>query len=263
MPSPIPGFEAKVTLGKTSTLPADETLFNAFQLMLFLSIKRWEDYIHVPFILAMAEGEEEIVISPLAQSTSRPQIKHAVWGLYDASVAVSRRLFDRLGLLPKVYTGLFLHGRLIGFLKMQDKSPSSDSVTANNTLRLVGSYGDLNTTSDVTQVSDLHRTISARSETITDTEDSKFKIRYTPDTDTIEPADMFTAFMDGLATAAEFDYAVTGAFINAVAESGACAINVHGTGLHSQLSWALLIQTLSVIFSLIVWAGKKVEWIGL
>lgn len=227
--------------------------------MFFLSTKPWEDYIHVSVIIAITEGNAEIVISP---SAGQLRVKHAVWGLYDTSVAISQRLFDRRGSVPLVYTGLFLHGHLIGFLKMQHKSSSLDSVPANNTLRLVGSYGDLNITSDITQGNDRHSTISAHSETVIDDEDSKFKIRYTRDTVAIKPSDIFTAFMDGIATAAEFDdHTATGAFINAVAASGDFAINVHGTGLHSQFTWALLLQTLSLVFSSIIWPEQS--WNGL
>ncbi len=109
---------------------------------------------------------------------------------------------------------------------MQHESASSDSLSANDTLCSVGSYGDLNTTSDVTPGNDLHSTTSAHSETVIDDGDPKFKIRYILDTARIMPAGIFTAFMDGLATAAEFDSTGTGAFVNAVAASGKCAINV-------------------------------------
>ncbi len=158
---------------------------------------------------------------------------------------MAQRLFDRPGNVHQVYTGLFLHGRLIGFLTMQHKSASSDSLAADNTLCSVGSYGDLNTTSDVTPGNDLHSTTSAHSETVIDDGDPKFKIRYILDTARIMPAGIFTAFMDGLATAAEFDSTGTGAFVNAVAASGKCAINV---GLQSQFNWALLVQTLALVF---------------
>ncbi len=139
---------------------------------------------------------------------------------------------------------------------MQHKSASSDSLAANNTLCSVGSYGDLNTTSDITPGNDLHSTTSAHSETVIDDGDPKFKIRYILDTARIMPADIFTAFMDGLATAAEFDSTGTGAFVNAVAASGKCAINVHGIGLQSQFNWALLVQTLAVVFIQIIFPQK-------
>lgn len=231
--------------------------------MVFLSKSGWEHYLYHPVILAASQGTEEIVLSPLVQppSPSEFKIKHAVWGLYDASVAISRRMSDRPRFVPQAYTGLFLHGRLTGFYKMQHKTSSLDSVAANNTLRLFSSYGNVNTTSDFTQGNDLHGTSLAHTETHIDDGDSKFKIRYTPDTTEIGAADLFTAFMDALATAAQFDNTATGAYVNAAAASGECAINVHGTGLSSRFSWALLIQTLNVVYTQIIWPQKG--WKGL
>ncbi len=59
----------------------NDAFVNAIQLMIFLSARRWDNYIYCSIVLAETERKEEIVLSPLVQGTSPLQIKHAVWGL--------------------------------------------------------------------------------------------------------------------------------------------------------------------------------------
>ncbi len=94
-------------------------------------------------------------------------------------------------------------------------------------------------------------TVVVNSGTRVDPIDSRFTIAYEYDGVRIKAADVFTAFLDGLAIAAERDGTEVDAFMNAVSASGNCVINIHAW-FGQQLGWERLRRALLVIWETLI-----------
>ena len=82
---------------------------------------------------------------------------------------------------------------------------------------------------------------------VLDPTDSKFELKYTFNGVRIKAAEIFTTFLDALASAAEHDNDATDAYVNGVGVSGDCTINMHEL-LGRELTWGQLVRALLILW---------------
>ena len=202
----------------------------------------------IPFALSMGAphwGAETLIV-PWPAASPQFQGKHALQAVYDAGMALAAKPFTRPGYTPKMYAGLFIDNQQVGFLKWQPKqSPvagvpnSTVSLTnaANSTSTRLLANGD-----GVTGVQDV-------SGVITDPKDSRFTVKYSFGGKQIDTVEIFSVFLDAMATAPRRDMTGTGAHVNAVSISGTAALNVHQ--VLAPLSWLHLMRTLTLLWEVL------------
>ena len=191
-----------------------------------------------------SDAKAKIQVIPWPQPSPQFQGKHVIQAIYDAGMALAAKPITRLGYAPRMYAGLFLENRQVGFLKWQPKqnsvadAPSSSSTSlinaVNSTSTLLLAHGD-----GLTEVQE-------SSGVIVDPRDSKFKIKCKFFEEDIYSTEVFSAFLDAMATAVRSDMTVPGAYVNSPSISGTAALNVHE--VISPLSWSRLIRTLTLLW---------------
>ena len=187
----------------------------------------------------------QVVISPWPEIAGQLQIKHAVQALYEAGNAVAVIPETRQNYVPRLYAGLFFENRQIGFMKWQP-IPTSIAGEANNTLSPI----DAATSTSALRLFHIDKPTGLRDDTgvLVDKNDSRFKVKYMLFDRPASLRETFTAFLDAMAIAAPKEATKAGAFVNAVSVSGVVALNMHGTGYHSLLSWKLIVRTLLLLW---------------
>lgn len=187
----------------------------------------------------------QVVISPWPEIAGQLQIKHAAQVLYEAGNAVAVIPETRQNYVPRLYAGLFFENRQIGFMKWQP-IPTSIAGKANNAL------SPINATASTSALRLFHtdKPTGLRDDTgvLVDKNDSRFKVKYMLFDRPTSLRETFTAFLDAMAIAAPNEATDAGAFVNAVSVSGVVALNMHGTGYHSLLSWKLIVRTLLLLW---------------
>ena len=195
---------------------------------------------------------EKVVISPWPEkASSRLQIKHGIVAVYEAGTALAKIPITTRGLVPRLYAILSLEGQQIGVLKWLHKFSSQNS-EANSTVSLVGTQNS----TDALQMSRrvLRTTARGKSEITVDPEDPKLQIKCERGDKILDLPEVFSAYMEAMATAGFNDDSATGAHVQAVSVSGDVVLNVYGYGITSRLSWRQLLQSL-----LLVWLYEIAE----
>ena len=156
--------------------------------------------------------------------------------------------------VPSMYAGLFIDNRQVGFLKFRPKQ-NPVAGTPNSTVGLIDA---INSTSTLLLAhGDGLTGIQDDQGVITDELDSKFTIRYSFTRQHIGFVEIFSMFLDAVATAARPDVTATGAYVNSPSLSGTAGLNVHET--FSPLSWSRLIRTLVLLWELLGGGGHSQE----
>lgn len=195
----------------------------------------------------MSDPEDiaEVLIRPWPETARQLQAKHAVQAIYEAGSAVAVIPMTTQQYVPKLYAGLFLESRQIGFMKWHPK-PTSMAGDANNT------FNAMNATTSTT-VLDLVRGdestgLRDNTGTLVDKHDSKFMVTYKLSDRPAYYRETFTAVLDAMVIAAPNEATHTGAFVNYVSVSGDVTLNVHGTRTPSLLSWKLMVRTFVLLW---------------
>ena len=210
----------------------------------------------IPFALAMGAPHwgAETQIVPWPAASPQFQGKHALQAVYDAGMALAAKPVTRPGFTPKMYAGLFIDNEQVGFLKWQLKqSPvagvlnSSVSLVdaANSTSTRLLAHGD-----GMTGVQD-------ESGVMTDPKDPKFSVKYSIWGKHIDVVEIFSVFLDAMATAPRRDMTATGAHVNAVSILGTAALNVHQE--LAPLSWLQLMRTLTLLWEVLARGNRDQE----
>lgn len=96
---------------------------------------------------------------------------------------------------------------------------------------------------------------------VEDPEEKRLKVTYwVSDQDAYLP-DIFTAFLDALATVTASDSKGAGAVVNAVSFSGDLTVNVHGRTMTS-LHWVIVSIALKLVWEKVIMGGnlKEIEF---
>ena len=194
----------------------------------------------------------ESLLSPWPHLHSGLQVKHGVMAIYQAGVALAGKPI-RVGpgaLVPRLFAGLFLENQQIGFLKWAHTSGALDS-EGNGTLSRMNTGNA--TSAAQPDCSDTPTNVAAGTGgVVVDPADNKFKITYRIGNQEAHLPEIFSAFLEAMATAASNDTSGVGGFVNAVGVAGDIAVNLHGTGVPSTLSWGRLINSLVLIWDHVI-----------
>lgn len=198
-----------------------------------------------------------IWVSPTESQLGALQVKHIVRALYDASVAISQRIYERPGFIPQVYAGMFLRGQLIGNVKIYLRATALvDNKNATRVLDYVYDHHEANDTSFLGRAIDLNDTALADTGTLVDPRDPDFEIKYESTTGKCRLEDVWTAFLDGIATAAQHSPNESGAYVYGISESGECVVGIYQT-LFNDLTWGHVRSTLLLLWRWYIWPGHR------
>ena len=210
----------------------------------------------IPFALSLGAPTwgAEIQVVPWPAASPQFQGKHAAQAVYDAGMALAAKPVTRPEYTPRMYAGLFIDNQQVGFLKWQLKQNLVAGVP-NSTVSLINAVNS--TSTRLLAGGDGLAVVQGVSGVITDPKDSKFTVKYDIWGKHIDIVELFSAFLDAMATAARPDIAATGAYVNSVSISGTAALNVHQ--VMSPLSWSRLIRTLTLLWELLAPRNKDDE----
>lgn len=209
------------------------------RLLYSLAVEPWDGVI-VKGAIVTTQQPEQVIIKPWPSgSPSRLLIKHGVVALYEAGSALAAQPETRRGYVPRLYAGLFLRGQQIGYLKWFSHSLSLE-----------------NASSSTGTLQPLHRDkptgIGDYSGTIVDPVDRRLKVVWRLGDKSVDLRDIFSVFVEAMATAAPNDASAFGAIVNAVGVSVDVVLNVHGTSNPSTLRWSALTTSLALIWSRVI-----------
>ena len=183
----------------------------------------------------------EIVLGPFPRGIGRLQVKHCVQAVYEAGCALAAQPIERPGYAPRLYASLFVRSEQIGLMKWQQKTISN----ANTSIAVTG----INSSTDL-QNGKVFGGFSSKlkSGTIVNPSDNRFTIDYELSDKAIDYPEIFTTFLDALASAAPRDKTETNAFVNAISHSGQTVLNIHGIDRLSKLTWSRLIDVVTMLW---------------
>ncbi len=236
-PIPPPDFGMEIAFTEETLLPPQEMYTNAIEVMGFFASEPYDADLR----FSQARMGNPRFSSEISFITIQPilQYKHVVAALYQVGliIATENRFYT-------CHVLLVVREEAAGLMNFQ-RRPSG-----------VHDEGPVSNMTDFVTLTDgtpalSNNTVVADSGTRVDPTDSRFKIAYEYDGVRIKAADTFTAFLDGLAIAAERHGNEVDAFVNAVSASGDCAINIHAW-FGQQLSWERLRRALLVIWETLI-----------
>ncbi|KAL8650325.1 MAG: hypothetical protein Q9210_003888 [Variospora velana] len=252
-PSLIPGFKTRLTFDRNPTMILYEVFTNAVEGMAHFAFMPWDSHALIQRIIMGMGYTERIDISPWPRGVRGLQVKHCVQALYDTGFALARKPLTRSGYVPKVYAGLFLRDRQIGYMKWLSAPPremnggggsrSNSKLIHNSTVALIRS--------DASNQTGL-QAVGETTGTIVDPTDPRLAIRYTIFGQPIPLPDTWTAILNALATAAPHSVHETGAAVDAAGVSGETILHVQETGTPPFLNWGTLINAVRLIWKTIV-----------
>ncbi|CAD6580935.1 MAG: hypothetical protein ASARMPREDX12_000308 [Alectoria sarmentosa] len=257
--TPPAGFAMRYTWDRSVSLRWIEEYVNTIEAMIRCARTPWDGFI----VTSRGEISSPDFRSRLEVGVLRAQLqtKHLVSGLYEAGITIAASE-DHGTRDFKLYAGIVLDNRPIGWLLYDIKRPRLDRAATNSTVRLNGSdlSHDLSTNPPEEQSpdSDSPTPLSTRrSGWVSDLADPKFKIYYESNGQSLTPSCVWTAFLDGFATAAQHDNDGSDADISARSSDRSVSINVHGDADAASFTWGNVKTTLKVIWREVVIGYRK------
>ncbi|KAL8833892.1 MAG: hypothetical protein Q9170_004039 [Blastenia crenularia] len=241
LPPQIPSFETRLNFGREPTLNLLEVYTNTIEMMAYLAAMPWDLPILLETRITGMGYIEEIVIRPWPKGVQGLQTKHCTQAAYEAGFALARIAITKRGFVPKVFAGLFLQGRQIGYMKWQ-------SLMRGQAGRLDDVVNITATTPQIVK-NIIHK--GEKTGTLVYRGDPKFAIKYTLFEEEIYLPDIWTAFIDALASAAPHDASTTAAYVDAVGVSGGTVLHIHASNTPSKLTWRMLNNGLLTIWDAI------------
>ena len=258
MPPPIPGFDVRITHDHNPVVNALGMFSAAIQLMSILALQDWNGHSNGYVV----QGPRNYPAILELQAWPDPSsgllfVKHAVFGLYEAgnSLALAPAVADPF--LTRLFGGLFLRNQQIGYIKCLPPSASLEG-EANSTLSIVNA---MNSTVALELRPDdgPQAEFTDYSGSFVDPIYSSFTYKYQLGDRTVDLRDIFSVFLDAMATAAPHHVDHHGAVINVASVSGDVALNLHGTASLA-LPWLCVSRLLSLVWiPVIIKAHKYAE----
>ena len=267
LPPPIPGLSVRPRFDQTPRLILFQAFSNAIQMMIVYVKLPYEIYQFTECVITNEDYQEEIAFTPVyvpGQQEHHVQVMHIVQAIYETAKAAAARPITRKGYVSRMVAGLFLEDQVVGFLKWQHKEELGVSGGGTNgTLQADGptKTGALQLVQDV-QPQAAAASLNTSTEKIVFPHDPRYQLTYEVQGKDANLPDIFTAFLEALADAAPYDLEVVGAAVTTVGVSGNLALNMHGTGLVSRLSWGNIVDTLQILWEDVILLQKlrEIEW---
>lgn len=203
--------------------------------------------------MTIPEYHEELLISPWPRDNLHLQAKHCIAAIDEAGFAFARRPIQTSGKVPKLYAGLFLHNRQVGWLKWQHKPQSNMISTAGstdlgNTIHQLadGSNAAVQTISKRTRAGHWHF--------------GQYVIKYIILDQALEFTDIFTTFLDALSVVAKHDFSEKAGTVHGTGYSGNVHLKMQASSQPSALTYQRLAITLGNVFQQIVAWHAYQEW---
>ena len=255
MPPPIPGFDVRITHDHNPVVNALGMFSAAIQLMSILALKDWNGHsngyiVHGPRYYP-ATLELQAWPDP---SSGLLLVKHAVVGLFEAgsSLAWAPAVADPF--LSRLFGGLFLHNQQIGYIKCLDRSTSLEG-EVNSTLSIVNAKNST-VALELRPDDGPQANLTDDSGSFVDPIYGSFTYKYQLNDRTVDLRDIFSVFLDAMATAAAHHIDHSGAVINVASVSGDVALNLHG--IHSlALPWLCVSRLLGLVWIPVVIKARK------
>ena len=260
MPPLIPGFDVRIEHDRNPIVNALGMFSAAIQLMSVLALQDWNGHANGYTV----HGPRNYPATLNVQAWPPPYsglflIKHAVVGLYMAGNSLARAPVVADPFLPRLWGSLYLHNQQIGYISCLPFHPGSLEGEVNSTLSMINT---INSTVALELMPDdgPQANLTADPESFVDPIYSRFTYSYRLKDRTLDLRDIFSVFLDAMATAAPHPVDHFGAVINVASVSGDVALNLHGTPTSSALSWLCVTRLLGLVWiPVVVNAHKYVE----
>ena len=243
----LPGLRPQMAFDKTVPLNGVAIYAHVIGLMYLLALRPWAGWSTVQETVALGRNYNiEIVLTPMATGgpPERPSILqngYAVVSLYDLGIAIAKDNQFYAANCDIVVVSI-----KVGSITIQKRSLEQQSVLLKDG---VSSAESLFSSTDLsTPASQEVATLPVGPGLIVDPKRPGFRIIYEYAGSKITATDLFTACLDGYVTSAQQPSTNVGAAINGRSLSNDCAINVHGVGTPSRLTWDGVIRTLTLLY---------------
>ena len=255
MPPPIPGFDVRITHDRNPVVNALGIFSAAIQLMSVLALKDWNGHTNGYIV----QGPRIYPATLELQAWPDPSsglllVKHAVVGLFEAGSSLAWAPVVADPLLSRLFGGLFLHNQQIGYIKCQGRSASLEG-EVNSTLSIVDAK-DSTVALELRPDDGPQANLTDDSGSFVDPIYGSFTYRYQLNDRTVDLRDIFSVFLDAMATAAAHHIDDSGAVINVASVSGDVALNLHGIGSVA-LPWLCVSRLLGLVWIPVVIKERK------
>lgn len=218
----------------------------------------WTSTLSLSLEVSGYDASTELILNPFPpRGESRLQVRYAVLGLYRAGLAIAQgNKFYELD------AALYVGDEEVGWLEFRpkDRAVLENVVDVDYSPALNASIANDTTTAMVMVMAD--------SGTVWDPDDRSFALTFRWDGVRIKAQDIFTTFLDGLATAAEHNNTDPDAYIPAArSASGDTVLSTWtlGEGGNAEMTWARLKRALIMMWDLLIVGqrGRKTRFEGL
>lgn len=230
-----------------------EVFTNAVEGMAHFVSMPWDAPVEIETRITGVGYKEGMDISPWPPGVRGLEVKHCVQAIYDTGFTLARRPITKPGYCPKLYAGLFLQNRQIGYMKWRPILPRkvngggnsrrTTDLVPNPTVALLRSDAGDQTGPKV---------VGDTTGTLVDPADPRRTIKYTVFNQPIPFLDIWSAMLSALATAAPYGVYETGAAVDAAGVSGETILHMHQTGVPPLLNWSMVINAVRMIWNAIV-----------
>ena len=259
VPPPIPGFDVRITHDRNPAVNALGMFSATIQLMSVLALKDWNAHTNGYIVHGPRYHPATLELQAWPDpSSGLLLVKHAVVGLYRAGNSLAQSPVIADPFLTRLFGGLFLRNQQIGYIKCLPRSQSLEG-EVNSTLSIVNAVNS-------TVALELGPSDGPQAE-LTDDSGSfvdpiygSFTYTYQLKDRTADLRDIFSVFLDAMATATPHHIDHSGAVVNVASESGNLALNLHGNPSLSALPWLCVSRLLGLVWiPVVVKAHKYVE----
>lgn len=247
-PTPPPGFSVRLNFNSSVQLRPLEVYIYTMGLLTTLCFSPWTSTITHSLVMSGSDASTEVVLNPLHPfDDSTLEVRHGVLSLYKAGVAIAQG-----GRFTKLDAPLYVGDLQVGSLEVQPRSILS---SINNTTNNNNNEQPQPPTNPTSPSSNDPATLTTDSGTITDPIDPNFTLTYHWDGIRIKAQDIFTAFLDALATAAEHGNGDPDAHIPAARSAGGDTVLSTWT-VGAGMTWRRLKRALSLVWTVLVTGGR-------
>ena len=233
-------------------LKAVEVFVNTIEGIMAVAQHPWDAFVPAGSIdCTLRSFSSQLVAGSYRRSELK--FKHIISALYlTGNAMASATTSDQL------IATILMNDRAIGFVRYELKELSLEDVPVNSTFLVDGSYSTKDASTSLSRQSPTSLFNSTgglsfpRSGTVKDYSDPKFAIDYEFQGPKIPKARMFTAFVDGVATAAQHGNGETGARLVAFSADRAVSIVIRRDVERATFSWGRVKTALRVIWREIV-----------
>lgn len=229
-----------------------EVFVNTIEAMLVIAKSPWNDF--VPKTIEDSTSPNFVSRIQVGQLRDGLQAKHIISALYEVGLAMAATHAK-----DTLYAGIVVNGRPIAFLRYGLKRTQLGVVPFNTTEVRAGNYAAKSlSASPSEQLSNSSALSARRSGTVVNPEDPRFEVTFEFDGTPAKESAVCVAFMDAIATAAQYDNEQPGGEITAWSSGREVSIIMHKDPSAATFTWGDVKTALAVIWREII-IGYNIE----